>query len=68
MGYLTVQGNVLTYNQYKDRKEEYKIHGLKEFLKIYEAHKDQFMAQKDLHWGEEIEYTLFYFDAGAQQV
>lgn len=68
MGYLTVQGNLLTYNEYKDRVDSYKMHGLKEFLKIYEAHKNKFRTQKDLHWGEEIEYTLFYFDAATQKV
>lgn len=29
MGYLTVKGKVLTYNEYKDRKNEYKFHGLR---------------------------------------
>ena len=65
MGYLTIEGNLLTYSEYKDLCERYKIHGLKEFLKIYETHKDLNIPRKDLHWGEEIEYTLFYFDQGS---
>lgn len=51
----------MTYSQYKHLCENYKIHGLREFLAIYRAHKDQRIAESDLHWGEEIEYTLFYF-------
>jgi len=42
MGYLSVEGKLLTYNQYKDLCDKYKIHGLREFLKLYEAHKDKF--------------------------
>lgn len=37
-------------------------------MKIYNAHKDSRIDQKDLHWGEEIEYALFYFDSGAERV
>lgn len=62
MGYLNVQGQLLTYNQYKDRVEMYKKHGLTQFLKIFEAHKNREIERENLHWGEEIEYSLFYFD------
>jgi hypothetical protein len=62
MGYLTIEGKLLTYSEYKDQCEQYKIHGLLEFLKIFESHKDQYRALNELHWGEEMEYTLYYFD------
>jgi hypothetical protein len=62
MGYLTIDGELLCYNEYKEHIEKYKIMGLMEFLEIYESHKGKFRARHDLHWGEEIEYTLFYFD------
>jgi hypothetical protein len=62
MGYLNVQGKLLTYNEYKDRLENYKRHGLTQFLKIYNAHKDREIKPENLHWGEEVEYSLFYFD------
>ncbi len=26
------------------------------------AHKDRFIEAKDLHWGEEMEYCLFFLD------
>lgn len=68
MGYLTVQGNLLTYEEYKDHCEKYKIHGLREFLEVYNAHKDVYKKLEDLKWGEEMEYTLFYFDVGAQKL
>jgi hypothetical protein len=62
MGYLTVHGKLLTFNEYKDRISDYKCHGLRQFLKIFEAHKDRNIEKGKLHWGEEMEYSLFYFD------
>lgn len=62
MGYLNVQGRLLTYNEYKDRVENYKKHGLTQFLNLYAAHKNREIKPEDLHWGEEVEYSLFYFD------
>lgn len=29
MGFLTVKGKVLTYDEYKDKIDEYKLNGLK---------------------------------------
>ena len=52
----------MTFNEYKERVETYKKHGLAQFLKIYNAHKDREINRENLHWGEEIEYSLFYFD------
>jgi len=68
MGFLTAQGKVLTYNEYKDRKEEYKQWGLEEFIAIWKAHKDRKIPQEALHWGEEVEYALFYFDEPNRKV
>ena len=62
MGYLNVQGRLLTYNEYKDRVQTYKRHGLAQFLNLYKAHKDREIKNENLHWGEEVEYSLFYFD------
>ena len=41
MGYLTIKGRLMTYSEYKDFVEKYKLHGLNQFLKIYESHKDR---------------------------
>ena len=58
MGFLNVKGSVLTYEQYKEKIETYKKHGLKQFLSLYEAHKGQFIPLKELKWGEESEYQV----------
>ena len=68
MGYLTIQGKLLTYEEYKEQIETYKVHGLREFLEVYNAHKDVKKELKDLKWGEEMEYTLFYFDVSSQKL
>lgn len=62
MGYLTVKGTMMTYLEYKDYIEKYKMNGLKQFLHIFNAHKDRFIAKKDLHWGEELEFSVYYID------
>ena len=59
MGFLNVKGGVLTYNQYKQKKEQYKKHGLLQFCSVYNAHKDKFINLKDLKWGEEMEYQIY---------
>lgn len=59
MGYLTIQGHVVTFNDYKEMLSFYKYHGLRQFLAIYHAHKDRHIEENDLHWGEEIEYSVF---------
>jgi len=41
MGYLKIEGGVLTYNQYKDRVNCYKNIALQEFVDLYNAHKDK---------------------------
>ena len=56
MGFLSTKGNLLTYNQYKDRVEQYKRHGLDQFMSVYNVHKDRFIPLRDLKWGEEMEY------------
>ncbi len=61
MGYLTVHGRLMTYDEYKDKIPLYKIHGIKQFLNIYNAHKNKQVDKRNLHWGDEIEYSLYYF-------
>jgi hypothetical protein len=68
MGYLTVKGKLMTYSEYKDKIENYKIMGLREFQCIYKAHKDRFIEKSNLHWGEEMEYSLFYLDPMSEKV
>ena len=63
MGFLNIQGGVLTYNQYKDKIETYKQHGLMQFASVYNAHKERYIPLKDLKWGEEMEYQLYVPDA-----
>jgi len=59
MGFLGTDGNLLTYNQYKDHIPCYKRRGIAEFVQIYKHHKDRKLEAKDLHWGEEIEYHMY---------
>jgi hypothetical protein len=68
MGYLTVKGKLMTFNEYKGHIAEYKIHGIKQFLALHNAHKDIFIEKENLHWGEEIEYSIFYFDLSSSSV
>lgn len=58
----------MTYDEYKHQVDIYKKHGLAQFLKIYDAHKNMFTKREDLRWGEEVEYSLFYFDVNATSV
>lgn len=62
MGFLTVKGKVLTYEQYKERIEQYKRHGLLQFLSVYDAHKDHNIELDSLKWGEEMEYQIYFCD------
>jgi glutamate--cysteine ligase catalytic subunit len=62
MGFLSVQGGVLTYNQYKSKIEQYKKHGLRQFVSIYKAHKSRSIPLKELKWGEEMEYQIYAQD------
>jgi len=48
--------------------EKYKINGLLQFLHVYMSHKDRFIEKKDLHWGEEIEYSLYSIDQQSRRV
>ena len=56
MGFLTILGDVLTYDQYKEKIAQYKQHGLNQFISVYEANKGKFIPLKELKWGEEMEY------------
>jgi hypothetical protein len=59
MGFLGVRGEVISYNQYKDKIPGYKMHGLKQLVSLYKAHMNRFIAVDDLKWGEEMEYMIF---------
>ena len=63
MGFLSIQGGVLTYSEYKDKIETYKRHGLMQFASVYNSHKEKFIPLSDLKWGEEMEYQLYVFDS-----
>ena len=56
MGFLSVLGQVLTYEQYKQKVEQYKRHGLLQFCSVYNSHKDRYIPLRELKWGEEMEY------------
>jgi hypothetical protein len=56
MGFLSVMGFLMTYEEYKNWEVRYKRHGLMQFMNIYNAHRDKSIQKKDLHWGEEVEY------------
>ena len=68
MGFLTVNGNLMTYDEYKHLINLYRAHGIMQFMKLYNVHKDKQIAPQDLHWGEEIEYKLYKFDEENQRV
>ena len=68
MGFLTVNGQLMTYDEYKHLINLYRAHGLLQFMKLYNVHKDRQIEPEDLHWGEEIEYKLYKFDEASQRV
>jgi len=37
MGFLNVKGGVLTFNEYKQKKEAYKKHGIMQFVSLYNS-------------------------------
>ncbi len=68
MGFLTVNGHLMTYDEYKHLQNLYRAHGIMQFMKLYNVHKDRQIAPEDLHWGEEIEYKMYAFDEANQRV
>ena len=58
----------MTYDEYKHLINLYRAHGIKQFMKLYNVHKDREIAPEDLHWGEEMEYMLYKFDEESKQV
>ena len=59
MGFLTVNGMLLTYDQYKGKTKCYNALGMKQFSDLHKTFKDRQLKQAELHWGEEIEYHLY---------
>ena len=41
MGFLGVKGEVISYNNYKDKIEQYKRNGLEQLISLYKAHMDK---------------------------
>ena len=68
MGFLTVNGILMTYDEYKHLTQLYKMHGLMQFVKLFNIHKDREIDASDLHWGEEIEYHMYAFDDAKEEV
>ena len=68
MGFLSVNGFLMTYDEYKHWQVRYKRHGLMQFCNIYNTHSAKRISKQDLHWGEEIEYALFRFDRETKRV
>ena len=68
MGFLTVNGHLMTYDEYKHLVNLYRAHGILQFMKLYNVHKDRQIAPEDLYWGEEIEYKLYKFDEATKKV
>jgi hypothetical protein len=50
------------YSEYKEYNGKYKKMGIQQFINLFKSHSERKIERKGLHWGEEIEYTLFYFD------
>ena len=63
MGFLNVKGGVLTYNEYKQKKETYKKHGVMQFVSLYNSQINKNIPLKDLKWGEEMEYLIYSNDS-----
>lgn len=62
MGFLTINGMLMTYDEYKSKVNCYKQIGLRQFANYYSIFKDKQIASAQLHWGEEIEYHLYSID------
>lgn len=63
-----MNGQLMTYDEYKHLVNLYRAHGLLQFMKLYNVHKDRQIEAEDLHWGEEIEYKLYKFDTQNKRV
>ena len=68
MGFLSVNGFLMTYEEYKHWQIRYKRHGIMQFCNLYNKHSVRRIEKKDLHWGEEIEYAMFYFNEETKRV
>ncbi len=68
MGFLTVNGMLMTYDEYRKKTVCYNKLGIMQFVNLYNIHKDKQIAPENLHWGEEIEYHLYSFDYESKTV
>jgi hypothetical protein len=68
MGFLTINGTLVTYDEYKQKISCYKQVGLRQFAHLYQTHKDRHIERDQLHFGEEIEYNLYWLDEATRTV
>lgn len=68
MGFLTINGMLMTYDEYKSKTKCYSTLGLRQFSKLYSIFKNRQIEAKELHWGEEIEYHLYSLDKETRTV
>jgi hypothetical protein len=68
MGFLTINGMLMTYDEYKSKVNCYKQVGLRQFANYYNIFKDIQIESAQLHWGEEIEYHLYSIDHETRSV
>lgn len=68
MGFLTINGMLMTYDEYKGKVECYKTLGLRQYAKLHHAFQEKQIEPQSLHWGEEIEYHLYSLDHKNKQV
>ena len=68
MGFLTVNGMLMTFDEYKQKCEHYKTLGLRQYSNLHSIYEKREIPMKDLHWGEEIEYHLYTLDPQSRTV
>lgn len=68
MGFLTVNGMLVTYNEYRDKICAYKALGLRQYANLHSIFKKRQIEAQNLHWGEEIEYHLYSIDEKTRTV
>ena len=62
MGFLSVEGKAIPYDESKKIIPYIKEHGITQFLNLFALHKDRRIAESNLHYGDELEYSVFHLD------
>ena len=60
MGYLLVNGKMLSYRESQRYMRLIKRKGLEWFVALFKAHQNRKISS--LHWGDEIEYSVLRLD------